>query len=276
MRLSIITDEVSQDLSEALSYAQSRGLDAVELRSAWGVNLCEASDEQVASARALVKESGLPVCCLASPVYKADLEAVAEPVGATHGASNVALEQQLALAERACQIANSFECPIVRIFSFWKRGDLSHEIFRSIVEKLAELEGIAERYGIVFALENEHSCWLGTGEETAKAVRSVGDWLKIVWDPGNAFCAGGDPNEGLLAALPFIAHVHVKDARKTDEGYEWAGIDEGEIDFDFQFARLKEAGYKGAVSIETHAKKDGMSQADVTDLCLNAVRKRLT
>ena len=44
MRLSIITDEIADDLQTALQVAREFGIDRVELRTLWGVNIAQADE----------------------------------------------------------------------------------------------------------------------------------------------------------------------------------------------------------------------------------------
>jgi L-ribulose-5-phosphate 3-epimerase len=51
-----------------------------------------------------------------------------------------------------------------------------------------------------------------------------------------------------------IGHCHVKDAAKKagGNGYDWAAVGRGIVDWKGQFAALKRDGYHFAVSLETH------------------------
>jgi len=51
-----------------------------------------------------------------------------------------------------------------------------------------------------------------------------------------------------------IVHIHIKDARLNKETRkpEWALIGEGEIDFPAQLRALREGGFEGVISLETH------------------------
>ncbi|HEV2471106.1 MAG TPA: sugar phosphate isomerase/epimerase, partial [Chthonomonadales bacterium] len=108
-------------------------------------------------------------------------------------------------------------------------------------------------------LENEAACYIGTGAEAARVAAEINSpWLKLVWDPGNAFYAGERPYpDGYEAVKPWIAHIHAKDARLVEtpnHGLQpvWCVIGTGEIDYAGQVAALKRDGYGGSISLETH------------------------
>lgn len=59
-----------------------------------------------------------------------------------------------------------------------------------------------------------------------------------------------------------IHHCHVKNAVKNAAGkIEWAPVQTGFVDWRAQFAALKQAGYRDAVSLETHWTGAGSPEA---------------
>ncbi len=60
--------------------------------------------------------------------------------------------------------------------------------------------------------------------------------------------AGEQPYpSGYEAAAPHIAHVHIKDARATDDGkLRWTVVGDGEIDYAGHFAALKKCRIHGS------------------------------
>lgn len=280
MRLSVITDEISQDLRHALSVMAEYGVREAELRNVYGKYIVEADEELLAKVEQDLKNAAMTVCCLDTPLFKCDLDsadtATTGATGPKHGARDLGREEQLHLLNRSIDLAQRFGTQYIRIFSFWKRGPLTPEIEERIAEALVAPARMAERAGMTLVLENEHACYLGTGAETARVIETVGSpALKMVWDPGNAFAAGEQPfPSGYQAALPHIAHVHVKDARADDAGnVSFTVIGGGEIDYVGQFAALKDSGYSGAIALETHYKGPNGDAEAASRECLAALRK---
>ena len=60
-RLGVITDEISQELSEALDVAEEFALDGVEIRSVWDRSPFELTGEDGERIRALTRERGYAV-----------------------------------------------------------------------------------------------------------------------------------------------------------------------------------------------------------------------
>lgn len=276
VQISVITDEIDANLEHALDVMAEYGVANAELRTIWDKNIAEAPDDYIERAKKVLKERGAKVAGIASPFYKCDLDTTTEaegPAGPLHDASARGLGDQIAILNRCIEIAHRLDTPLVRVFTFWRRGNLTPEIEERIVEAFVEPAEIAEREGVTLVVENEHACYVGTGAETARLLEKIGSKnVQAVWDPGNAYFAGEVPFPmGYEEIKPFTVHVHAKDALKTPSRDEWCVIGEGDIDWAGQIAALKADGYKGYVSLETHygqPTKEAASRA-----CLAALKR---
>jgi sugar phosphate isomerase/epimerase len=277
MRLSAITDEISQDLGFALDVLAEYGCKDAELRNVYDTYIVDADEELLKKVEKELKRTQMSVPCIDTPLYKCELSGgTAEVVGATHGAQERTMEEQMHLLQHAIDLCKRFEAPYIRIFSFWKRGQLTPEIEDRIVQSLVRPCEVAERAGVTLLLENEHACYLGTGAETARVIEKIGSRaLKMVWDPGNAFMAGEQPfPSGYTVAKPHIAHVHIKDALADDGGnLRWTRVGEGEINYVGQFQALKADGYTGVIALETHWKGPHENKEEASRLCLESLQQ---
>ena len=277
MRLCVITDEISQDLGHALDVMAEYGCKDAELRNIYGKYIVDSDEQDLAKAQEELARHGMAVPCIDTPLFKCDLKSdQGGATGATHGASERTLDDQMHLLERSIELCRRFDAPYIRIFSFWRHGPLTPEVEEQIVDALVPAAEVALRAGVTLLLENEHACYLGTGKETARVVETVGSpGLRMVWDPGNAFGAGEQPYpSGYEAAAAHIAHVHIKDARATEGGkVQWTVVGEGDIDYRGHFAALRAAGYAGAVSLETHFKAPSGDPEESSRLCLAGLKR---
>lgn len=279
MKLSVITDEISMDFAHALDVMSEYNVQGAELRGLWGKNLMDLDDDGVQRAIKIIKEKGAVVSCIASPLYKCDLNAdVTVGSGNTHFAKDRTHKEQLELLEHAIRLADKFDTRLVRVFSFWRKSELTPEIEDRIIEELSGAVEIAEKNGIVLALENEPACYLGSGEETARVLRKINSpYLGAIWDPGNAYCMGEVPYpDGYEAIKDFIVHIHLKDVVGSDEKtYGFVTIGDGRIDYQGQFRTLKNDGYKGWMSLETHFMADGSDAETGSSRCLAVLNEML-
>ncbi|MDH7481556.1 MAG: sugar phosphate isomerase/epimerase family protein [Armatimonadota bacterium] len=276
MKLTAITDEISQDFDHALTVLQEYGVQSAELRGLWDVNIVDLSKDQVEKAKRILDDKGMSVCCIASPLFKCDLwETSAEATGPTHLAKERSIADQMALLNHCAELAHFFGTKLIRVFSFWRRGELTKEIEDRIIQELGNAAESAQRLGVILALENEHSCFLGTGEEVARVIKAVGSpALQAVWDPGNSFCAGEIPYpNGYEAIKPYIVHIHVKDAVKLNGKPKFVVMGTGEIDYSGQFKALKDDNYKGYISLETHYRPASGSAEEGSRECLEYLKR---
>lgn len=284
MRLGLITDEVSQDLVEALDLAEEFNIRDVELRSVWGKNVVHLDADEVAEVGRLIRRRGMRVVSVAGPVYKCHLHGgESDLVGNLHGApENLTPEAHLELLRKCLELADAWDAGFVRTFSFWRTAAASgSDLYREIAAALQRLLPVVRGSGRRLLLENEHTCFVGSGAEVEKLWQWPGlEELGLIWDPGNAFFLGETPYpDGYEAVkrgpgIERLLHVHVKDARATGnpaEPYEWTEVGAGEIDYPGQFVALARDGYTGVLSLETHWRPSGLSGREASRRCLTGM-----
>ena len=260
-RISVINDEISPDFDHVCSVvSHDFGLNWIELRSMWGKNTMDLSDDQIAEAKTILAKYNLRVTDIASPLFKTDWPgAPRSPYGAkgdVFGAAEVAFKHQDELLERAISLAKQFNTGKVRCFDFWRLDDVAP--YRAVIdEKLRSAAEVAGKHDILLVLENEFECNTATGREATRTLNAVpSPHLALNWDPANAVMRGElDAFPAAWDTLPKnrIHHCHVKNAVKNAAGkIEWAPVDIGLIDWTAQFRALRKIDYREAVSLETH------------------------
>jgi len=243
MRLTFITDEYSQDLDAALLYARRADLDVVELRSLWGKQCVDLDAADRARLRRAIAGAGIPIYMLDSFVYKANW-------------SDEALRDQgVELARRYCDLAHDLGVERLRIFSFWRDSAPSRAALVDAVARVAEVCAAAR---VQLFVENGTFTSLAQGSELAALLGEVGGGVKAVWDPANVKNGGWPEStrKGLLALAPFIGHVHVKNVHLTPGGKRFGLLSGGEVDWPEQISLLRDRGYSGYLSAETHFRND--------------------
>src|SRR5579863_2355573 len=260
-KVSVINDEISGDFDHACHVvAEEFGLRWIELRSMWGKNMIDLSSDQIAEAQKILAKYSLQVTDIASPLFKTDWPGAPRSQygskGDMHAAAEATFKQQDAILEKSIALAKTFKTDKVRCFDFWRIDDVTP--FRAAIdEKLRSAADSAGKEDILLVLENEFECNTATGREAARTLNAVqSPHLALNWDPGNAVMRGeldAFPAGWDLLPKNRIHHCHCKNAVKNDAGkIEWAPVDKGYIDWGAQFRALKQAGYRDAVSLETH------------------------
>lgn len=260
-RLAVITDEISEDLTHALAVCADLGIRDVELRSIDGTSIVDHTPERVREIRSQLAAGGFSVCNIASPFLKTHIGADHAPVGNVHSARELTRDQHWDVLKRSLEIAHELDAPIVRTFSFWRVAD-PVAVREDILETLGRATEIAREAGKILGLENEHACNIGSGSEAAWYLERITDTtLGVIWDPGNIAALGQVPDKSQYDALAErIVHVHVKDGNAIP-AERFVPPGEGVCDWEQQLRWLREGGYTGPLSLETHFSLDGSIEA---------------
>ena len=236
---------------------QGIGMTGAELRVVFGKNIINLSDEELDRAKEILARHGLTVVSIASPVLKCVLPD-APPVDSSiqHDifGAQYTIDDQPRLTARAFAVAKKTGARIIRVFSYWRTTN-PEECFDRAVAALRKLTEQAAEQGLTIALENEHACNIATAVETAKVLKELDHPnFKVIWDPANAYVSGEIPYPGGYRLLPVnrIVHVHAKDCTMSGHQPVWGALGECDIDWKGQIQSLKDDGYQGYISLETH------------------------
>ncbi|WP_165845562.1 sugar phosphate isomerase/epimerase family protein [Streptacidiphilus pinicola] len=255
MELSLITDEVSQDPEDAIGLALAHGLRKVAVRSVWGTNVALLDRPAVDRLAKLFARRGVGVSSIMSPLFKchapgADESGLVDPhfIGLPP-----VFEQHVAVAGWLGQIADAVAAPLVRIFTFLDPSPGGRPCRLGASELATMREAVTDwPYGVEPVIENEFVCRVKTLPElTAFGLRS--GW-RAVADPCNGLLAGdSDGLEHMTAELlTATADVHVKDR----SGARYVPVGDGELPWQQIFERLRQFGYSGTVTLESHLRRD--------------------
>lgn len=275
--IGFITDEMGPDIAEALAFALRQDVPYVELRTVWGKNLIDLTDDEQKRLISLIGNSGRLVSALASPLFKCPVPAgSARPGPDTFLAPELSADEHLARLPRLARLALGLGTPYLRCFAFWQEEN-PLLVWETIISYLIQAAHQAERLGIVLVLENEATTNAATGAEAAALCRAVGSpALRLCWDPGNTLWAGGVPfPDDLEAVHGLVARVHIKDVVRNPTTGEAHGIllGQGDVDYRSIVPGLRHAGYGGPFVLEPHWPGPGPS-ANMA-VCIAALRTLL-
>ncbi len=129
-----------------------------------------------------------------------------------------------------------------------------NEKYLSMCQRMKYLADIAADNGIMLLME--------TGQETANDLAGFMSEIAhpaagINFDPANMILYDkGDPIDAMKVLSPWIKHVHIKDAIKSETPGQWGRevpFGDGQVDSVKFLAVLNEIGYKGTLAIEREA-----------------------
>src|SRR4051794_9925673 len=190
MRLCVLTDEISQDLDEALAVCVRHGYPAVEIRSVWNIPPHRLTLRQCHEIAASAAAAGITVAGFASPVFKTEL-----PRGTTE------LARCTRLLIRSLEQCAALGGGLLRIFSFFRAGEPNLLAAAAAMDAvLSQVDTSAVTLGVETGTRtNTPTAVLGRQLLELLGRPGVG----IVWDPGNTVFSGfGDG--GHLGGLPDI------------------------------------------------------------------------
>jgi sugar phosphate isomerase/epimerase len=203
-RISAFGDEIASDLEAQIDALGRHDVRFLELRAAWGMNVLDLSDADLARARERLAARGIGISAIASPVGKA-------PIDGDFDAERGRLRRALAAAR-------GLDSALVRIFSFFVPGGRYGRHRDEVVRRLAAFARQAERAQVTLALENESYVYGDTAERSLDLIEAVGSAaLRVTFDPANFAQVGVRPHAEAWPLLrPYVIHVHIKDAVAVD------------------------------------------------------------
>jgi L-ribulose-5-phosphate 3-epimerase len=275
MELSVITDEISEDIVHALDVCDEMGVRAVELRSVAGANVAEHPPDSLEALSAEIDRRGSRVSAIASSYLKCGVgPEIRGSGGELHDTPARARDEQSTVLAGAIRAAQATGAPMLRAFSFWREADPA-AVRPEITKTLRDASTSAGDAGLMLGLENEHECNVATSAEAADVLRELPSaTVGLIWDPANAAKLTPqafleDPLGGFSEVRGWVIHVHVKD---VNEHGEWVPLGEGLVDHVALLRELDVARYERFVSVETHYRVDGSGERATRD-CIRTLRE---
>jgi len=249
IRLSAFADEIASEPLEQIDVLHAEGVSALDVRSAWGTNVLDLTDQQAKTLQQLLAERNISVAAIGSPIGKV---AITAPFA-----------EEIRRFERALELAQIFQTPFVRIFSFYlpaENQERTAQIWRDeVLARLSELTARARAAGCVLLHENEKGIYGDTIARCVDVLESINDpHFRQAFDPANFLQCGQIPYPTAYEALrPWLRSVHVKDVR-ADGCLVAAG--EGLARWPEFLQQLRTDGYDGMLTLEPHLAEAGQFQ----------------
>ena len=199
MKIYAFADEASPALGGQIAAMLRNGLDGVELRTVDGVNVSDLAPDQAKRIGQRLRENGLCVWSLGSPMGKTEL-----------GQDD--FDHETDRMKATAELANIMECRNIRMFSFYlPRGAQAKAYQNEVVDRLGVWAEIARDAQIRLCLENEKGLF-GETPEHCRALFDALPSLRGVFDPANFVQIGIDPLPAWELLKDRISYLHIKDA----------------------------------------------------------------
>lgn len=237
--LSGFADEIDNDLERQCALLDELGIRYIEFRSAWGVNVLDLDDDEVARARNVLVAHGIRVSSIGSPIGKVNI--------------TDDFDEHLVRMDRAIWVAQQLGAPFIRVFSFFLTADQRPEDHRDeVVRRMGELARRAEAGGVVLLHENEKGIFGDIPERVHDLVTAVDSpSLRLAWDAANYVQVGVVPfPEGYELLRPYTDYIQIKDAKLDTGEVVVAGAGDGRVPETLR--ALAAEGFDGFFSMEPH------------------------
>jgi len=230
----------SWELREIVTAARKCGYDGVELRAVGGsldlLGRAEFAPEQLATTRADFQE--LEICCV-------DTSCVFHSTDASERAKQV----EIAIAH--ADLAAKLGAPLIRVFPDkiqfgaereetrdWIAGSL-----REIAARMPDDVGVGLETHGDFA-RSDYAAEIVTLADHPK--------VKLIWDVANSLAAGDEIRHAARVVQPYLAHVHLRDAKPVSGSEHWLPVlaGTGRVSFAEVVAALADLNYDSFVSFE--------------------------
>ena len=107
----------------------------------------------------------------------------------------------------------------------------------------------AESVGVTIAIE-PHDDFVRSSTVAPILQRLPHPALGVIWDIGNAFSLGEEPEEGFELLGQRLTYVQVKDGRGRGSTWQLTSLGQGQVPLERAFRMLLANGYTGAFSVE--------------------------
>ncbi len=242
-RISIVTDEISQDLDEVARFAEENDIRTFEIRTIGGNRVPDIDDAVWKDLLKHVRDDGWKVLCLSPGTFKGDFRA-----------RRLIRKQMEGVFPRTIEKAVEVGAEFIITFGFM--AELKVSPADSVLAALRDASEMCADAGLPLLLENEPGSLADTGQRTASLINRAGHQnLFANWDPCNTnIFKPAELTSGLKALAKHIRHVHVKDGKPIPNSQfaMYGPIHTGELGWKEHLIELKNMGYEGYLGVETH------------------------
>ena len=262
MKLGVICDGISRDLSHAVDVMDEFGLEYAELQFVGDKEVGDHTAAEIAEIKALLEDRGKPVSCLSRHVF----------AGTTHTNTpgDTLHTRHMDALKRVMDMAHTLGSPLVRIMTpkkeqiLWghngaEKWNVAKGAWDAYLPLIAPAVELARAEGLRLVVETGNgtmvnSCY--TGRKLIDDLNAKGT-LFVLWDPANncwahetAYPDGYTEMQG-----GYLGHVHIKDVQVDTPRatLEVRRMGDGQLADQFQpmADAMRADGYDGVISFES-------------------------
>lgn len=237
--LSGFADEIDPSLDEQIRVLKKLGMNHIEMRGVNGKGLVEYTLEEAKEIKKRLDAEGFALSSVGSPIGKIKITDDFEP--------------HMELYKHTVDLAHLMEAKYIRMFSFFMpEGCEDYSPYKDeVMNRLGKFVDYAKANDIILLHENEKDIYGDVASRCLEIQKNFYcDHFKAVFDFANFVQCKQDTLEAYEMMKPYVAYIHIKDARWDDASVVPPGIGDGHVAE--ILAKFKAAGYQGYLSLEPH------------------------
>ena len=279
MKLGVICDGISRDLSVALSVMDDYELTFAELQFVGDKEVGDHTKEEISEIKSLLEGHGKPVSCLSRHIFNG-LTVANIPGDELHIKHMDSLKRVIAMAKE-------LNSPLVRIMTpkkeqiLWgKNGaeqwNVAEGAWDTTLPLIAPAVELAKAEDILLVVETGNGIMVNSNYTARRLIDELDakSHLKVLWDPGNnCWCHEiAYPDGYELVRDGYIGHIHIKDleVNTPQATLEIKRMGDGQLGelFAPMAAALRRDGYNGVISLESVYRPDNGTFKDGFYQCI--------
>lgn len=220
MKLGVICDGISRDLTHAVDVMDEFGLEHAELQFVGEHEVGDHSAQEIAEIDNLLRDRGKPVSCLSRHIF-AGMTSANRPGDELHIKHMDALK-------RVIEMAHIVGAPLVRIMTqkkeqiLWGKGgaekwNVAHGAWDTMPPLIAPACDLARSEGVTLVVETGNGTMVNSNYTARRLIDELDakDVLKVLWDPANnCWCHERAYPDGYNEVRNgYLGHVHIKDVQ---------------------------------------------------------------
>lgn len=218
MKLGVICDGISRDLSHAIDVMDEFDLEYAELQFVGDTEVGDHTATEIGEINRLLRDRGKPVSCLSRHIF-AGMTSANVPGDALHIMHMEALR-------RVIEMAHVVGSPLVRIMTpkreqiLWgshgaERWNVAHGAWDAMLPLIAPAIDVARDAGVMLVVETGNGTMVNSNYSARRLIDELDakDTLKVLWDPANnCWCHELAYPDGYDQVKDgYLGHIHIKD-----------------------------------------------------------------
>jgi len=133
-----------------------------------------------------------------------------------------------------------------------------------LLRLLDDYAKVAADEGFIFAIEPHSGAMVDRTERAIWIMETLNNpYVRLHFDIVHFFMGGEEIEETVFKLVPYTAHTHVTDAKKTDEGCELVLMGQGDLDTLTYVKAMHQAGWTDFITLEVSVRVWGREDYDV-------------